>query len=169
MTQQKVGVLQILNAAARRAYTNFQNHVATNFFPRTMRWIRLQLRQIAHFSQLPARGVTSWVTLLCRAATENNNISQLLPRYTSIAQPPDDVMEVLEYLVATMQELLGPLPVTDQALRKRPESYLSWLHLVLTEFQAAQGTPYAPKMFSMLPQTGHHTSFIKINTTSLHK
>ena len=66
-------------------------------------------------------------------------------------------MEVLEYLVATVQELLGTLPMTDQALRDRPENYLSWLHLVL---QAAQGTPYAPKMFSMLPLKGHHTSFI---------
>ena len=76
-------------------------------------------------------------------------------------------MEVLEYLVTTMQALLGPLPVTDQALRQQPESY--WLHLVLTEFQAAQDTPYAPKLFSMLPQTGDHISFIKISTTSLHK
>ena len=158
-----------MNAAAQRAYVNFQNHVATNFFPRTVRWIRLQLRQMAHFSQMPARGVSSWVRLLCRAATENSNISQLLPSFTSLAQPPADVMEVLEYFVATMQALLGPLPVTDQALRQQPESYLSWLHLVLTEFQAAQDTPYAPKLFSMLPQTGHHISFIKISTTSLHK
>ena len=78
----------------------------------------------------------------------------MLPRYTNIAQPQDDVMEVLEYLVATMQELLGPLPVTDLALRKHPESYLSWLHMGLTEFQAAQGTPYAPKMFSMFLKQG---------------
>ena len=165
-------VLQILNAAAQRAFVNFQNHVATNFFPRTMRWIRLQLKQIAHFSPMPGRGVTSWVRLLrslCRAATENNNISQLLPKYNSLAQPPADVMEDLEYLVATMQALLGPLPVTDQASRQHPERYLSWLHLVLTELQAAQGTSYTPKLFSMLPQTGHHTSFIKISTTSLHK
>ena len=169
MTQQKVGVLQIMNAAAQRAYANFKNHVATNFIPRTTRWIRLQLRRVAYFGQLPARRVTSWVRLLCRAATENSNISQLLPRFTSLAQPPDNVMEDLEYLVATMQELLGPLPVTDQALKRHPERYLSWLHLVLTEFQTAQGTPYAPKMFTMLPQTGHQMSFIKISTTSLHK
>ena len=169
MTQCPMGVLQILNAAAQRAFVNFQNHVATNFFPRAMLWIRLQLKQIAHFSSMPARGVTSWVRLLCRAATENNDISQLLPKYTSLAQPPADVMEDLEYLVATMQALLGPLPVTDQALRQHPERYVSWLHLVLTELQAAQGTSYTPKLFSMLPQTGHHTSFIKISTTSLHK
>ena len=142
MTQQSVGVLQIVNADAQRAYSNYSNYIATNFFPRIMRWIRLQLLQIAHFTPMPARGVTSWVRLLCRAALENSNISQLLPIYTSLAQPPTDVIEVLEYLVATMQALLGPLP-TDQALRKHPESYLSWLHLVLTEFQAAQGTPYA--------------------------
>ena len=78
-------------------------------------------------------------------------------------------MEVLKYLVATMQALLGPLPVTNQALRKHFESYLSWLHLVLTENQAAQGTPYAPKLITMLPPTGHQISFIKISTTSLHK
>ena len=169
MTQQPIGVLQIVNAAAQRAYSNYSNHIATNFFPRTMRWIRLQLLQIAHFTPMPARGVASWVRLLCRAATENSNIAQLLPIYTSLAQPPADVIEVLEYLVATMQALLGPLPVTEQALRKHPESYLNWLHLVLTEFQAAQGTPYAPKLLTLLPQTGHQISFIKISTTSLHK
>ena len=125
MTHQTVGVLQILNAAAQPAFLNFQNHVATNFFPKTVRWIRLQLRQIAHFFPMPARGVTSWVRLLCRAATENSNISQLLPRYTSLAQPSADVMEDLEYLVATTQALLSPLPVTDQALRQHPEAYLS--------------------------------------------
>ena len=134
-----------------------------------MCWIRLQLRHIAHFTQMPARGVTSWVRLLCTAATQNTNISQLLPIYTSLAQPPADVKEVLEYLVATTQMLLGPPPDTQKALRQHPERYLSWLHLLLTEFQAAQGTPYAPKMFSLLPQTGHHNSFIKISTTSLHK
>lgn len=169
MTQQPIDVLQILNAAAQRAYVNFENHIATNFFPRTMRWIRLQLGQIAYFAQIQQRAVTSWVRLLCRAATDDTNILQLLPRFTSLAHPPADVMEYLEYLVATMQALLGPLPVTDESVRKRPTSYMSWLHLVLTEFQAAQGTPHAPKLFSMLPQTGHHTSFIKISTTSLHK
>lgn len=64
---------------------------------------------------------------------------------------------------------LGPLPVTDQALRKHLESYLRWLHLVLTDFQAAQDTPQAPKLFSMLPQTSHALSFITIGTTALHK
>ena len=166
---QSVNVVQIMNAAAQRAYVNFKNHIATIFFPRTKHWIRLHLGQIAHFTQMPARGVTSWVKLLCRAATENSNISELLPIYTSLIEPPADVMEDLEYLVATMQALLSPLPVTVQALKQHPERYLSWLHLVLTEFQAAQGTLHPPKLFSMLPQTGHQLSFIKISTTSLHK
>ena len=166
---QLVNVVQIMNAAAQRAYVNFKSHIATNIFPRTKRWIRLHLGQIAHFTQMPARGVTSWVKLLCRAATENSNISELLPIYTSLIEPPADVMEDLEYLVATMQALLSPLPVTEQALKQHPERYLSWLHLVLTELQAAQGTPHLPKLFSMLPQTGHQLSFIKISTTSLHK
>ena len=72
-------------------------------------------------------------------------------------------MEMLEYVMATMQSLLGPLPVTGTALKRGPHKYLSWLHLVLTDFQAAQGTPHAPKLSSMLP------SFIKISTTALHK
>lgn len=166
---QPVPVLQILNAAAQMANVNFVNHIATNFFPRTMRWIRLQLGQIPYFQQIRQKQVTSWVRLLCRAATEDGNISQLLPRFTSLAHPPAHVMDDIEYLVATMQMLLGPLPVTDESLKKHPTSYLSWLHLVLTDFQAAQGTPHAPKLFSMLPQTGHQTSFIKISTTTLHK
>ena len=169
MNKQPVGVLQILNAAAQRAYVNFENHVVTNFFPRTMRWIRLHLEQMGYFAQMQTRHVTSWVRLLCRAAAENSEILQLLPRFTSLAQPPADVMETLEYLVATMQSLLGPLPVTEEALKKQPYKYLSWLHLILTEFQAAQGTPHAPKLFSLLPQTSHHISFIKISTTTLHK
>ena len=153
----------------------FVNHVATNVSPKTMRWIRLQLRhvtvQLAPFSPMPARGVTSWVRLLCRAATENSNISQLqlLPRYTSRAQPPANVIDDLEYLVATMEALLGPLPACwwHQALRQHPERYLSWLHLVLTELQAAQSNPTRPSCPACSLKTGHHNSFIKISTTSL--
>ena len=134
-----------------------------------MRWIRLQLGRIPYFEQIRQKQVTSWVRLLCRAATEDSSVPELLPRFTSLANPPADVMEDIGYLVATMQSLLGPLPVTDDSLRKHPSSYLSWLHLVLTECQAAQGTPHAPELFSIPPQPGHHTSFIKINTTALHK
>ncbi len=38
------------------------------------------------------RRVKSWVSLLCRAATEDGSIWDLLPMYTSLNQPPQDVM-----------------------------------------------------------------------------
>ena len=145
----------------------FKTMLQSTFSPRTMRWNRLHLQHVGYFTQMQNRLVTSWVRLICRAAAENSNILQLLPRFTSLIQPPAYVIEMLEYLVATMQSLLGPLPVT--APKRKPHKYLSWLHLVLTDFQAAQGTTHAPKLFSMLPQTGLQQSFIKISTTALHK
>lgn len=169
MTSQPDHVLQACNAAAQLAQVNFTNSITTNFRHRTKRFIRLELAQIAHFTQMPAARVTSWVNLLYRAASEDSNVWQLLPIFTSLVQPPDDVLELLEYMVTTWQALMGPLPVTDQTLKRQPESYLSWMHLVLTAFQAAQGTPYAPKLFTMVPQKSHATSFIKISTSSLHK
>ncbi|DBA96488.1 TPA: hypothetical protein ACH3X1_015372 [Trebouxia sp. C0004] len=68
-----------------------------------------------------------------------------------------------------MQQLMGPLPVTDQSLEHQPESYLPWLHMVLSDFEEAQDTPDAPRLFSMLPQSSNHTQFITISSTSLHK
>ena len=163
-------LLQILNAAALMTRTNFSNHVATKFFSRTLRWIRLQLVQHLYFRDLQYRLVRSWAKFVCRAATEGTtNIWDLLPRYTSLAQPPAATMDYLEYLVATMQCLIGPLPVTDLSLQREPESYLPWLHLVLLDFHDAQGEPHAPKLFSMLPQSSNHTQFITISSTSLHK
>ena len=169
MTSQPADVLQACNAAAQQTQVNFTNSIADNFRPRTRRFIRLEIAEIAHFTQMPAARVTSWVNLLYRAAAEDNNVSSLLPIYSSLVQPPDDVLELLEYMVTTWQALMGPLPVTDQTLKRKPSSYLSWMQLVLTAFQAAQGTPYAPKLFSMMPQKSHQTSFIKISTSSLHK
>ena len=40
----------------------------------------------------------SWVSLLCRAATEDGSIWDLLPIYTSLTQPSQDVMTDLETL-----------------------------------------------------------------------
>ena len=162
MTSQPADVLQACNAAAQMAQVNYTNSIASNFRPRTKRFIRLEIAQIAHFTQMPDARVTScqWVNLLYRAASEESNVSKLLPIYTSLVQPPDDVLELLEYMVTTWQALMGPfnLSVTDQTLERKPESYLSWMQLVLTAFQAAQGTPYAPKLFSMMPQKSHQTS-----------
>ncbi|DBA92412.1 TPA: hypothetical protein ACH3X1_015331 [Trebouxia sp. C0004] len=114
--------------------------------------------------------VSSWAKFVCRAAGENiTDIWELLPRYTSLLPPPQHTMQYLEYLVVTMQQLMGPLPVTDQSLEHQPESYLPWLHMVLSDFEEAQDTPDAPRLFSMLPQSSNHTQFITISSTSLHK
>ncbi|DBB10514.1 TPA: hypothetical protein ACH3X3_002053 [Trebouxia sp. C0006] len=61
----------ILNAAAQ---INFDNHIATNFFTRTRRWIRLQLEHQMHFANMEGARVKSWVCLLCRPATEDSSI-----------------------------------------------------------------------------------------------
>lgn len=162
--------MQILNAASLMACTNARNHITTNYFSRTLSWIRLQLGQQAFFANMESRFVSSWAKFVCRAAADNiTNIWDLLPRYTSLVQPPLHIMHYLEYLVVTMQQLMGPLPVTDWSLEHQPESYLSWLHLVLSDFEEAQDTPDAPRLFSMLPQSSNHTSFITISSTSLHK
>ena len=161
--------LQILNESAKMASINFTDHIATNFFPKTRQWIRLALQQQTYFINMEGKLVSSWVSLLSRAATDAQDIWDLLPMYTSLAEPPANISNYLEYLVATMQSLMGPLPVTDDSLRKHPHSYLKWLHLILTEFEAAQDAPRAPKLFTMSPQTSNNTHFIKITTTGLHK
>ncbi len=68
-----------------------------------------------------------------------------------------------------MQQLMGPLPVTDWSLERKPESYIPWLHLTLLDFEAAQDMSEAPRLFSMLPQSSNHTQFITISSTSLQK
>ena len=162
--------VQVLNAASLMACTNAKNHIATNHFNRTLSWIRLQLRQQAFFANMESGFVSSWAKFVCRAAANNiPDIWDLLPRYTSLVQPPLHIMRYLEYLVVTMQQLMGPLPVTDWSLEHQPESYLAWLHLVLSDFQEAQDMPDAPRLFSMLPQSSNHTQFITISSTSLQK
>ena len=59
--------------------------------------------------------------------------------------------------------------MTEWSLEQQPEAYLPWLHLILLEFEEAQDLPYAPRLFSMLPQSSNHTQFITISSTSLHK
>ncbi|DBA75118.1 TPA: hypothetical protein ACH3X1_010440 [Trebouxia sp. C0004] len=139
----------ILNAASLMARTNFANHVATNFFSRTLHWFRLHLKQHIYFAVLEYKLVKSWAKYVCRAATEGlNNIWDLLPRYTSLAQLPAATMDYLEYLMATIQSLIGPLPVTDGFLQRQPESYLPWLHMVLLDFHDVAGVDGLPPLTS---------------------
>ena len=162
--------VQILNAASLMAQINARNHISTNYFSRTLSWIRLQLRQQAFFANMEYKFVRSWANFVCRAAADNiTNIWDLLPRYPSLVQPPPHIRQFLEYLVVTIQQLMGPLPVTDWSLERKPESYLPWLHLILLDFEAAQDMPEAPRLFSMLPQSSNQTQFITISSTSLEK
>jgi len=162
--------VQILNAASLMVQTNARNHINTNYFSRTLSWIRLQLRQQAFFANMEYKFVRSWANFVCRAAADNiTSIWDLLPRYPSLVQPPLHIRQFLEYLVVTMQQLMGPLPVTDWSLERKPGSYLPWLHLILLDFEEAQDMPEAPRLFSMLPQSSNQTQFITISSTSLQK
>ncbi len=77
--------VQILNAASLMAETNFRNHITTNYFSRTLSWIRLQLRQQAFFANMEYKYVRSWAKFVCRAAADNiTSIWDLLPRYSSL-------------------------------------------------------------------------------------
>ena len=162
-------LLQVLSSASIMTTTNLSNHITSNFYPRTARWVRLQLSREEYFAQLEPRQIKSWTSLLCRTAFGDTTIQALLPSYTSLQQPPIDQMEWLQVLVATMKSRIGPLPVTDFSLKKQPWSYLSWLHLVLTDFADAQDTPWAPKVFTLVQQSSNQASFVKINTTALHQ
>ncbi|DBA94884.1 TPA: hypothetical protein ACH3X1_002416 [Trebouxia sp. C0004] len=140
------------------ARTNFANHVATNFFSQTLHWIRLHLKQHIYFAILEYKLVKSWAKFVCRAATEGlNNIWDLLPRYTSLAQPPTATMDYLEHLVATIQSLIGPLPVTDGSLQRQHESYVPWLQMVLLDFHDAQDAPHAQTIHHAAPKQQPHT------------
>ena len=68
-----------MNAASLMAGTNAKNHVVTNYFSRTMTWIRLQLRQQAFFANMGSRLMNSWARFVCRAAANNiTNIWDLI-------------------------------------------------------------------------------------------
>ena len=60
--------VQILNEASLMACTNATHHVATNYFNRTLSWIRLQLRQQVFFANMVPGFVSSWSKFVCQAA-----------------------------------------------------------------------------------------------------
>ena len=57
-------VMQVFKESALMAQTNFGNHIATNFRPRTRRWIKHQLEQEPYFAELPAAKLNSRTNLL---------------------------------------------------------------------------------------------------------
>ena len=140
-TEMGLGELQVLNEASLLAETNFKNHVSANIFTRTRHWLAYQVLSLQHpfLDALPSPTLQSWLTLLVKASTGNQAcIASLLPRFTSLAQPPPDVLQALQALVQTVRQQMGPLPLNANQIARRPTLYLPWLYKVLTDFNAAQ-------------------------------
>lgn len=137
----RLGTLQVLNEASLLAETNFKNHVSTNIFSRTRHWLAYQVLSLQHpfLDALPRPRLQSWLTLLAKASTGSQaDIASLLPRFTSLAQPPHDVLQLLQALVHTVRQQMGPLPLDDKQIGRQPTSYLPWLYKILTDFSTAQ-------------------------------
>ena len=109
------------------------------------------------------------VNLVYRAATQNGSVQAFLPAYSSLLQPPSAAMEYLDNLATTMQCLIGSLPITNRTLLQQPWSYLSWLQIMLLDFQDRQHTECPPKLLAMSLQSSNAASFITISTASLQK
>ena len=135
----RLGELQVLNEASLMAETNFKNHVSVNIFNRTRHWLAYQVLSLQHpfLDALPSPRLQSW--LLVRASTGHQaNVASLLPKFSSLTQPPPDVLQALQALVHTVREQMGPLPLDAKRMARHPTLYLPWLHKVLTDFNAAQ-------------------------------
>ena len=123
------------------AETNFKNHISTNIFNRTRHWLAYQVLSLQHpfLDALPSPRMQSWLTLLVKASTGHQaSITSLLPRFTSLTQPPPDVLQALQALVYVVREQMGPLPLDANRIARHPTLYLPWLYKVLTDFNAAQ-------------------------------
>lgn len=132
---------QVLNEASLLAETNFKNHISTNIFNRTRHWLAYQVLSLHHpfLDALPRRSLWSWVTLLLKASTGSHaSVVDLLPRFTSLQEPPQDVLQALQALVHTVRQHMGPLPLQQGQIAKQASSYLPWLYKVLADFNAAQ-------------------------------
>ena len=133
--------MQVLNEASLLAETNFKNHVSTNIFQRTRHWLAYQVLSLQHpfFDALPSPRLQSWLTLLLKASTSSHaSIVNLLPKFTSLQEPPQDVLQALQALVDTIRQHIGPLPLCEIQLRQCPTAYMPWLYKVLADFTTAQ-------------------------------
>ena len=123
------------------AETNFKNRISLNIFNRTRHWMAYQMLSLHHpfLDALPSPRMQSWLTLLVKASTGHQaSITSLLPRFTSLTQPPPDVLQALQALVHVVREQMGPLPLDANRIARHPTLYLPWLYKVLTDFNAAQ-------------------------------
>lgn len=171
--------MQVMTQAAALATTNFENHVADNFFNRTKRWTKLQLsnsqlpqqQAVVYFTGLSQRALRAWSSLILRVGTSlHHSIASLLPSYTSLAPPPPAAMAHAQALVARMRMNIPGLPVTTDSIRANPHSYLPWMWDMLQDLEPlAAAHETGSKLFSMAPQCGNQTRFITISSTCLHR
>ncbi|KAL3146771.1 hypothetical protein ABBQ38_014755 [Trebouxia sp. C0009 RCD-2024] len=153
------------------AQINACNHVSVNFRSRTRTWIKFRLLQNQHFANLAKKRLNSWSSLVLWAGTvTDKTATDLLPRFSSLQMPPVAVMNFVEALVASLKADVGPLPVTDDSLKRQAELYLPWLYQMLTEYEAAAAAGLEhPRMYTILPQISNSLSFITISSSALHR
>ena len=137
-----------------------------HFRSRTRKWISFRLRQINFFDNLPRKRLNSWSSLVLWAGLTTYK----QPRFSSLQMLPAAEMNQVEALVATLKASVGPLPVTEQSLKRYAELYLPWLYQMLTEYEAAAAAGQEhPRMYTILPQISDSLSFITISNSSLHR
>lgn len=151
--------------------TNAANHISVNLRKRTRRWISFQLHTIDHMASLPKARFNSWAGLVLWAGTTPDlTAADLLPRFSSLSLPPNDVMHRIESLVATMKAEIGPLPVNEHNTTTKAEQYLPWLRKMLMDYeQAAAADKEHPPLYTLVPQISDKMSFIAISSPGLHR
>ncbi|KAL3142401.1 hypothetical protein ABBQ38_002736 [Trebouxia sp. C0009 RCD-2024] len=161
----------VMKENSAMAQINACNHVSVNFRSRTRTWIKFRLLQNQHFANLAKKRLNSWSSLVLWAGTvTDKTATDLLPRFSSLQMPPVAVMNFVEALVASLKADVGPLPVTDDSLKRQAELYLPWLYQMLTEYEAAAAAGLEhPRMYTILPQISNNLSFITISSSALHR
>ena len=153
--------VQVLNEASQLAATNFSNHITCNLFNRTRRWLAYRMYRWQHpyFTALSSTRLQSWLTLLLRASTNadhQGSILQLLPRFTSLEQPPPAVLRHLQSLVLEVRQNIGPRPVTTSSVARQPQRYLPWLYKILADLRPAQEHLLSQRqLLQLLVESGH--------------
>ncbi|KAL3150038.1 hypothetical protein ABBQ38_013390 [Trebouxia sp. C0009 RCD-2024] len=126
--------------------------------------------QNQHFANLAKKKLNSWSSLVLWAGTvTDKTATDLLPRFSSLQMPPVAVKNYVEALVASLKADVGPLPVTEDSLKRQAELYLPWLYHMLTDYEAAAAAGLEhPRMYTILPQISNSLSFITISSSALH-
>ncbi len=138
-----------------------------------------------HFANMEEKRMRAWVSLLCRAATEDGSIWDLLPIYTSLTQPSQDVMTDLETLdgsIASDRSVLAGASLVPHLAAHCLDRLSGCTRQAGgvdgDEFGLAAGLRGHTeqlwcmgrvKLFSMTPQASSQAKFITINSASLLK